>query len=232
MMKPHYIYDFDQMRVAYGKLKEKVVPIVVKSISSLRTLKKFLQRCFPELTHQLGIARSFNNVMDLVEDKCTIINVACLEAIVDHYNITEAKNHIEEFKKLVDDFCEKIKADICCNQTFKIDSFSHPLICETIVFVLEWEADKHTISDIKRLLAKAFKDLVNNVQVRAINEGESIIITCYAPQHMMDILLMTAKENLEELKELGLSRLSFGYYTIFDIHVSVSDLDNSCYILI
>ena len=232
MMKPHYIYDFDQMRVAYGKLKEKVVPIVVKSISSLRTLKKFLQRCFPELTHQLGIARSFNNVMDLVEDKCTIINVACLEAIVDHYNITEAKNHIEEFKKLVDDFCEKIKADICCNQTFKIDSFSHPLICETIVFVLEWEADKHTISDIKRLLAKAFKDLVNNVQVRAINEGESIIITCYAPQHMMDILLTTAKESLEELKEIGLSRLSFGYYTIFDIHVSASDLENSCYILI
>ena len=232
MIQPHYVYEFDRMRADYGKLMEKVVPIVVKSISSLRTLKKFLQRCFPELTHQLAIAKSFNSVMDLVEDKCTIINVACLEAIVDHYDITEAKNHIEDFKKLVDDFCEKIKANVCCNQSFKIPSFSQPLICETIVFVLEWEADKHTISDIKRLLAKAFKDLVNSVQVRAINEGESIIITCYAPQHMMDILLMTAKENLEQLKAIGLSRLSFGYYTIFDIHVSMSDLDNSYYILI
>ena len=223
------------MRVAYGNLMEEVVPIVVKSvksISSLRALKKYLDRCFPELTHQLERAKSFKNIMDLVEDKCTIINVACLEAIVDHYNITEAKKHIEDFKKLVDDFCEKIKANICYNQSFKVDSFSHLLICETIVFVLEWDADKRKIGDIKRLLAKAFKDLVNNVQVRAINEGESIIVTCYAPQHMMGILLMTAKESLDQLKEIGLSRLSFGYYTIFDTHVSTNGLDNSCYILI
>ena len=93
---------------------------------------------------------------------------------------------------------------------------SYHLTCETIEFVLEWEADKYTLSDIKYLLTKAFEDTVNTIQVRAINEDNSIIVTCYAPEHMMDILLVIAKENLGLLKEMGLSKLTIGYHTIYD----------------
>ena len=153
--------------------------------------------------------------MELVEDKCTIINICCLEAIVDHYNITEAKTHITEFKTTVDRFCEKVKTDICINQNFKVTSSYH-LTCETIEFVLEWKTDEYTLSHIKDLLSKAFKDMAKSVQVRAIKEGNSIIVTCYAPQYMMDILLITADENLDILKEMGVKKLTLGYYTIYD----------------
>ena len=204
------------MKVTFGNLIEAVVPLIAKGIPSLEKLKKYLRRCFRELKPQLAVAKSFDDVMELVEDKCTIINVCCLEAIVDHYNITEAKRHITEFKKAVNTFCEEVKLSVCCKESFKRISSSLPLTCETIEFVLEWEADNYTLSDIKHLLTKAFEDTVNTIQVRAIKEGNSIIVTCYAPHHMMDILLVTAKKNLDLLKEMGLIQLTIGYRTIFD----------------
>ena len=154
--------------------------------------------------------------MDLVQDKCTIINICCLEEIVDQFNITEAKAHITNYNTLVDEFCKKIKADVCCNQNIKISTSSHHLTCETIVFILEWEADKYTLFEIRGLLSKAFKDMAKKVQVRTVNEGNSIIVTCYAPQSLIDLLLMTAKENLDSLKHLGVIKLTIGYHTIYD----------------
>ena len=210
-----YQYDFDQMKVTFGNLIETVAPLIAKAIPSLKELKTYLRRCFRELKPQLSSAESFDDVMELVEDKCTIINICCLEAIVDHYNITEAKRHITEFKTAVDTFCEKVKTNICINQNFKVTS-SHHLTCETIEFILEWEADKYTLRDIKDLLSKAFKDLAKSVQVRAIKEGNSIIVTCYAPQYMMDVLLITAEENLDILKEVGVKKLTLDYCTIYD----------------
>ena len=206
------------MKVTFGNLIETVAPLIAKGIPSLEKLKRYLGRCFRELKPQLAIAESFDDVMEIVEDKCTIINVCCLEAIVDQYNIIEAKQHIMQFKTAVDTFCKEVKLSVCCKESFKRISLSSQLICETIEFVLEWETDKHTLSDIKHLLTKAFEDIVNNIQVRAINEGNSIIITCYAPQYMMDNLLMSAKENLSLLKEMGLTKLIIGYHTIYDKH--------------
>ena len=204
------------MRATFGKLIHTVAPLIKAGIPSLKDLKTYLRRCFRELKPQLATAESFDDVMEIVEDKCTIINVCCLDVIVNEYDIIEARRHITEFKTAIDTFCREIKLSVCSKESFKRISSSHHLTCETIEFVLEWEADKYTLSDIKYLLTKAFEDTVNTIQVRAINEGNSIIVTCYAPEHMMDILLVIAKENLGLLKEMGLSKLTIGYHTIYD----------------
>ena len=206
------------MTATFGSLIHTVAPLIETGISSLKDLKTYLRRCFPDLRPQLSTAESFDDVMDLVQDKCTIINICCLEFIVIYYNITEAKSLITEFKMTVETFCEKVKVSICLKQNFKLTSHSHHLICETIEFILEWEVDKYTLKHIKDLLSKAFEDMAESVQVRAINEGNSIIVTCYAPHHMMNILLVTAKENLGLLKEMGLLKLTLGYDNIYDKH--------------
>ena len=204
------------MRVAFGKLIHTVAPLIEAGIPSLKELKTYLRRCFEELEPQLVNAESFDDVIDVVQHSCTIINVCCLEAIVNHYKITEAKQHIVDFKTAVDEFCKKIKADICIDQTFTIDTTSHHLICETIEFVVEWKINERTLSHIEGLLSKAFKDMAKSVQVRAIKKGNSIIVTCYAPHYMMNILLITAEENLDVLKEMGLIKLTLSYHTIYD----------------
>ena len=215
-LQPTYQYEFDQMRVTFGDLIETISPLIEAGIPSLKELKRYLRRCFEELEPQLVNAESFDDVIDVVQHSCTIINVCCLEAIVNHYKITEAKQHIIDFKTAVDEFCKKIKADICIDQTFAIDSTSHHLICETIEFVVEWKINERTLSHIEGLLSKAFKDMAKSVQVRAIKKGNSIIVTCYAPHYMMDILLVTAEENLDVLKEVGLIKLTLSYNTIYD----------------
>ena len=154
--------------------------------------------------------------MELVEEKCTIINVCCLEAIVDHYNIIDAKQHITQFKTAVNAFCEKVKLSVRCKESFKRLSLSHHLTCETIEFILEWNTDEYTLNDIRDLLLKAFEDLMTSVQVRLLKKGNSVIVTCYAPQYMMDILLTTPVKNLDVLKEMGLIHLRMGYDTIYD----------------
>ena len=204
------------MKVKFGNLIHAVAPLIKAGVPSLSELKTYLRRCFRELKPQLSLAESFDDVMELIEDKCSIINICCLEAIVEQYNITDAKPHITEFKTAVDAFCKKVKLSVCCKESFKRISSSHHLTCETIEFVLEWKTDEHTLNDIRDLLSKAFEDLVSNVQVRVINEGNSIIVTCYAPHHMMDILLMIANENFDLLKEMGLLKLTIGYDIIYD----------------
>ena len=206
------------MTATFGTLIHTVAPLIKAGIPSLKDLKMYLRRCFPDLRPQLSITESFDDVMDLVQDKCTIINIYCLEFIVNYYNITEAKSLITKFKMTVDNFCETVKVEICLKHNFKLISRSHHLICETIEFVLEWEVDKYTLKHIKDFLSKAFEDMSESVQVITINEGKSIIVTCYAPHHMMDILLMTANENLDLLKEMGLLKLTIGYDIIYDKH--------------
>ena len=66
-----------------------------------------------ELKSQLSQANSFDDIMELVEEKCTIINIACLEAIVDHYKIEEAKAHITIYKTEIDKICEGVNFSVC-----------------------------------------------------------------------------------------------------------------------
>ena len=203
------------MRVTFGNLFDDIAPLIEAGIPSLDKLKRYIRRCFQELEPQLSIAKSFDDVIDIVQDSCTIINICCLEAIINRYKITEAQKVITEFKKQVDDFCENVKADICLDQNFKTASSSH-LTCESIEFVVEWKTNECTLRHIKGLLSKAFEDMAKSVQVRAVNEGNSIIIICYAPLRLMDFLLMVAKSNLDLLKEMGVIKLTIGYHIIFD----------------
>ena len=214
-LPPTYQYSFDQIKVAFGNLIHTVAPLIAKGIPSLQELKTYLRRCFPELKSQLSKVESFDDIMDVVQEKCTIINVACLEAVVECYKIEEAKRHVTAYKSAVDKFCEEIKLNLCENENFMTGTFSL-LKCETIKFVLEWEPDDYTLSQIRVLLQKAFQNMAKRVLIKAINEGNSIIVTYYAPQHIMDVLLMEAEKNLHTLIKMGLMELIIGYHTIFD----------------
>ena len=184
-------------------------------LPKLEKLKKYLGRCFRELKPQLSVTESFDNVMELVEEKCTVVNIGHLETIIDHYNVEEAKVHITTYKSEVDKLCEEIKLSVCQKENFMTGP-SSLLKCETIKFVLEWETDKHTFNEIRELLWKAFGKMAKRVLVKHIDEGNSIIVTCYAPENAINILLMEAQKNLHILIKMGVIKLTIAFHTVWD----------------
>ena len=188
-----------------------IAPLIEAVLPSLDDLKSFLRRCHPEVNPQLSLAKSFDDVMEIIEEKCSIINVSILETIVNHYSINEAADYILAYKTHLEELCE---INIFNVQLKKLSSSL--LTCNTIKFIVNWEVTKCTLSAIKSLLWKAFQDFDKKVEVVALNETNSIAIVCYAPHHLMDSLLLTAQDNLETLIELGLIQLTIGYYTVYD----------------
>ncbi|XP_019861128.1 PREDICTED: uncharacterized protein LOC109589495 [Amphimedon queenslandica] len=152
--------------------------------------------------------------MEVIEDECSITNVALLETIVNKYSIQDAGDMILAYQIHLDEFCENKLTMFCDRQLKRLSSSL--LTCETIKFVLKWNPSEHSLSSIRALLWKTFKD--NQVEVVVIKEGNSIIVTCYAPHYLMESLLVTARDNIDMLKEMGLISLTIGYYTVYDEH--------------
>ena len=196
-----------------GILIDDIAPLIKSSVPSLEEFKTFLRRCRSYLEAQLDNARTFESVMQVIEGECSIINVVLLETIVSKYSIQDAADKVLAYQTHLDEFCEN-NLTMFCNHQFKRLS-SSLLTCETIKFVLKWNPKDHSLSNIRGLLWKTFKD--NQVEVVVIEEGNSTIVTCYAPHYLMESLLLTARENLDVLKEeMGLITLTIGYFTVYD----------------
>lgn len=211
-----YSSRFNEVQVKFGDLRHNIVAMVIDKVPSNDDgLKKYLHRCFPGLSDELVDATSVEDTMNAVERKCSIINIVPLEAIINLYDITEAKEMIKEYKKAIDEFCSSIKLEFLLDRKLSLAISS--LTCERLEFVLEWEADRYTLNDIRRLLEKAFKDFNKRIVVQSIHTGSSIVIICYAPRYLLDALFLEARNNLTALiKVFSLIQLTVAHYTVYN----------------
>ena len=214
IVRPGYETRFDRMATLRGTLIQNIVPLIKAAIPSIDDLKTYVRRCRSHLENQLDQAETFDAVIRVIEKECSIVNVSVLEAIVNYYSIKDAGDMILAYQTHLDEFCENKLTMFCDRELKKLSSSL--LTCEKIKFVLEWKPNEHSLSDIRALLRIAFQD--NQVEVVTIKEGNSIIVTCYAPHYLMESLLVTARDNVDMLKEMGLISLTIGYYTVYDEH--------------
>ena len=173
----------------------------------------FFADSYPHLETEITHSKSIDDVLNVVRDHCTLINISCLEGIVERFDIKEAETHIQAYKNVVQSFCKETKASLCLEETFK-ERKSHSLLkCETAVFVLDWDPSNYTLQDIRDIIAESVED---NVQIRVIREGKSIIVTCFFPLCLTTSIIARAQETLEIMKEKGLLQLTVGHCTIYD----------------
>ena len=95
----------------------------------------------------------------IIKEKCTVTDIACLETIVDHYNIENARPHITTYKSAIDKICVEFK-----DRVLDVTKVSTAFKYESIMFVLGWQ-QTHDLThyDIDGLLSKAFGDMANKV---------------------------------------------------------------------
>ena len=203
------------MRIYFSTLINTVACLIEDKVPLLQDLKKYLQKHFDELRLPLEYTKSLKQFIFLVKYKDTIVDIDCIQAIVDYLDIEEVKDHIAAYKITMEEFYEETTLDFCCNESFNIAS-SSLLKCETIEFVLEWEVSKHSLKDVRALLQESFQDMAKKVQVRCIKvDSNFVIVTCYAPGNIMDILQMEAGKNLDLLRKTGLTELKISYHIFF-----------------
>ena len=205
--------------VAFSKVRE----AINENSPPLDKLKRFLTDGYFHLKSQISHASSIDDVLDIVRDHCSLINISCLEGIVERFVIKEAEIHIKEYKDAIQSFCRETKACLCLDESFKVTK-SPLLRCETAIYVLNWDPKGYTIEDIKDVLAVSVEE---NVEIRDIREGESITVTCYFPLCLLGTLIAKAQETLELVKRKGLIRLMIGRCVIYDNRKRDEVLENS-----
>ena len=95
------------MRIYYGTLIKTVTRLIEAKNSSLEDLKSYILFCYSELRPQLDNAQTLTDIMVIVKDKNTIIDIEYLEAFVDYFNIQEAKDHIVAYKVAIEEFVKR-----------------------------------------------------------------------------------------------------------------------------
>jgi len=79
---------------------------------------------------------------------------------------------------------------------------------------MTWDSDQTTLSDIQSLLRIAFHDKARHVMVKVVNQGNSIIVTCYAPCHLHEELATLVKDNEMYLRERKVLSIIIGGFVI------------------
>ena len=161
------------MRGDYGIFRDKVIPLLSSKIPvSTEELKRFLGHTYPELVPELTHAQSIDAIMNIVGGRINITNITMIETIAKRYDISEAKDLVTQYKEEIQKFTHDMKLNFVLDK--KLSPPISSLICETIIFVLEWEPSDHSLDDICLLLKKAFGSSNRKVVVRSIHNGNSI----------------------------------------------------------
>lgn len=173
-------------------------------------LKKYLRRGYRHLAPQLESIQTTDDMLNIVCDQCSVIDLSLLESVAQLFKIKEAVAFIEKYKKELQEF--KQLRSFLDNELLS----GSPLECETITFVVDQNIEDHTIDDVKLLLQHAFKDLAKYVKIIVIREHYSFIVTCSFPLPLSEQLITTAEENIELLKEKRVTKLTIGYCTVYN----------------
>ena len=210
-MKP----EFNKIRSKFGRTFYRVRKAISKNSPLIDDLKMFLQDSFPDLKPQIAHVNTIDEILVIIRQNCTLIDINYLETIVEEFDIQEAKRYIEEYKSYKEEFCRTVSVKLCLDESFKVKT-SSSLEGETATFILDWNPDKCVINDIKEILSVCLEELSVYAQVEVIKTTNSIEVVCTFPLSFAALLIAKAQETIDNVKKRGLIRLKIGYCIIFD----------------
>ena len=149
-------FKFQEMRVKFGSTFYRVRCLFSEKLANSQNVdkvKEFLADCFPDLKSELSVAKTIDDVLEVVKRKCSIVDVHPLEVIAVHFKVKEAEDIIREHKEAAKIFCESVSVSLSSNETLQAISTQY-LLCKTITFFLDWNPDKITLQDINDVLLK------------------------------------------------------------------------------
>ena len=158
--------EFDHVNDSLGIMIFNASPYIKAAILSLEHLILYIRTVRPELQLRLSYAKSFDDVLEIIRDNCSITNIQLVEKIINQYSVTEAHQLISEYNAGIEEFCTKQVHNIT------LKKLPSPLLtCDSIKFIINWEVSKCTLNNIKDLLQRAFRDFTKTVEVVEVSEA-------------------------------------------------------------
>ena len=211
-----YKKQFDAIEKEFVSLHLRASCIILKSSVTLQDLKELLS-FYPQLAMPIQAAESVTKVMQVIQQHSSFINCFYLEHVAEHFKLPEVTKEVDNYNKLVDDFCNSKIIEHSYMRPFTANPPQYNMSSQTIKIkiMLQWNPATKTLSDIHTLLEKAFQSLSPLIHVDVICKG-SVTVVCYAPHYIMGALVKMAKKNKNVLLENSVSYLSIGYTVALD----------------
>ena len=173
---------------------------------SVVTLKQYLYQTFAELENILQDA-------DIIDQVMKLSAVSAHSQIVPILRILLAssicKMLLREFLTTTILFVGTLLPTTCMSNHSVRTTQKNISTTNKITFRLQWKAQEKTLKDIRNVLYKAFGYLSVRVEIVVIQDG-SVVVVCWAPQHLTEELVRLAKLKRYKLREMGVVKLTIG----------------------
>uniref|UniRef100_A0A1X7UD37 Death domain-containing protein n=1 Tax=Amphimedon queenslandica TaxID=400682 RepID=A0A1X7UD37_AMPQE len=200
------LVDFTSMRMSYGRMFYNVGKIIKQKRCSLKDIKELLSCCSTVLSEKVKKCHHISSILRLIQNECSLTNIELLHTVVDEMKITEADEHIKEYRTELKEFCKSLSISLCLKERF---ASIPPLQCETVTLLFDWEPEKHVLQDIKDILSKVSGKLLK------IETSTSISVTCSFPFSDIGFTVLRMIENIHILMGQGLKKLTIGNLTLW-----------------
>ena len=190
----------------------KVSKAITQKSPPLIDLKSLICLFNSDLKAKLSECNDISSVVYVIEGECSLTDVELLETVVEEFEVTEAKEVMQQYKTTLEEFCYSMSLDLSLKEKFDAVNTSPSLKCETATYVFDWRPDEKKLKDITDILSKTSSKFV---KIKYIDTGYSIVVTCSFPHSLTGALIIKLSENLELLIKNGLMKLTVGYCTIW-----------------
>ena len=209
---------FEDMRIKFGSafLKVKRVFTRMKSVLNIDEVKELISDWFPDLRSQLSNKKTIEEVLNVLKRKCNIVNIRPLENLAFEFNIEDAKPIIKSYKEEAKDFCKSVSVSLCLDEELQVAATPSRLLCETVVFVLNWNPDEYTLQDISDIFFELEPLNKCHIQIDKIGTGQSVVVTCYCPAEYTGSLIIAVLGKIDTLQRKGLKEFIVGSCTVWN----------------
>ena len=190
----------------------KVSKAITQKSPPLIDLKSLICLFNSDLKAKLAECNDISSVVYVIEGECSLTDVELLETVVEEFEVTEAKEVMQQYKTTLEEFCYSMSLDLSLKEKFDAVNTSPSLKCETATYIFDWRPDEKKLKDITDILSKTSGKFV---KIKYIDTGYSIVVTCSFPHSLTGALIIKLSENLELLIKNGLMKLTVGYCTIW-----------------
>ena len=211
------------MRTALGQLCASTVTLLSQQKVHVTELKNQLELTFPELGSDLEKCSSLHEVVkNAIRPRVSLLQIDYLEAVFDMFNL--AKRAIQEYNQKVDELYETVKIAYGQSLMDEFDSSSTSEL-ESIEFVLEWDENECLLKDIRDLFHEIVKNYSSRVKVIVIHKGNSIVVKCCVPAHLLPVITRMIQDSEAILNREKVISVIAGGRTIFKRIFTVEQVD-------